>query len=365
MKHNIRMAFLSLLLVLTLGVMPVFAESASHAMDWTHGIGSRYRTDVTSALPFDDELFFISGHQLMRVDDPEYEPELVCNLEDIIWSEALKQSGYYGQVMLLSEDWELILFSANEGRLYAVVPPTNDSILQWRVFGELDYSTVPQMGWKKFPIAKDLYDVTVEQAVYDAENGLYIIAKDKADEYQIVRFDVDTGKGEIIEFPYEEDETSTLTTDMPGFFQWNGTDSAHRQYTLYDGKVLTGVNFSSGEATSAVHDLNNTLTLRAIQDYNITLGDYVTHDGYYAYAPNKDNSAMYFVHDNTVWVMDYDAETSEFSEPRGIDKLPFFAEDTMRGFYWEGFYLIQTHGGLYLCHTGDETARAYLYGGVD
>ena len=42
MKHNLRMAFLSLLLVLTLGVMPVFAESADHAMDWTHGIGSRY-----------------------------------------------------------------------------------------------------------------------------------------------------------------------------------------------------------------------------------------------------------------------------------------------------------------------------------
>lgn len=53
MKHNLRMAFLSFLLVLTLGVMPVFAESADHAMDWTHGIGSRYRTDVTSALPFE------------------------------------------------------------------------------------------------------------------------------------------------------------------------------------------------------------------------------------------------------------------------------------------------------------------------
>ena len=43
MKHNLRMAFLSLLLVLTLGVMPVFAESADHAMDWTHGIGSPRR----------------------------------------------------------------------------------------------------------------------------------------------------------------------------------------------------------------------------------------------------------------------------------------------------------------------------------
>ena len=62
---------------------------------------------------------------------------------------------------------------------------------------------------------------------------------------------------------------------------------------------------------------------------------------------------------------DYDEETGEFSEPRGIDKLPFFAEDTMCGFYWRGFYLIQTHDGLYLCHTGDETARAYLYGEVE
>ena len=159
MKHNLRMAFLSLLLVLTLGVMPAFAESADHAMDWTHGIG----TDVTSALPFEDELFFISGSQLLRVDDPEYEPEVVCNLEDIIWSEALKQSGYYGQVMLLSGGAELVLFSANEGRLYSFVPPTDDTMVRMQMVAELDYSTVPQMGWKKFPIAKDLYDVTVEQ----------------------------------------------------------------------------------------------------------------------------------------------------------------------------------------------------------
>lgn len=364
MKHNLRMAFLSLLLVLTLGVMPVFAESADHAMDWTHGIGSRYRTDVTSALPFEDELFFISGSQLLRVDDPEYEPEVVCNLEDIIWSEALKQSGYYGQVMLLNGGAELVLFSANEGRLYSFVPPTDDTMVRMQMVTELDYSTVPQMGWKKFPIAKDLYDVTVEQAVYDAENGLYVIAKDKTDEYQIVWFDLDTGKGEMLEFALEDDENSHLLTDMPGIFQWSGTSSKYER-TLYDGKVLTTVDLSSGEATKAVHNWVNTLTLQPIPDYDVTLGDYVTHDAYYAYAPNKDNTAMYFVHDNTVWVMEYDEENSQFSEPRGIDKLPFFAEDTMCGFYWCGFYLIQTHDGLYLCHTGDETARAYLYGGVE
>lgn len=364
MKHNLRMAFLSLLLVLTLGVMPVFAESADHAMDWTHGIGSRYRTDVTSALPFEDELFFISGSQLLRVDDPEYEPEVVCNLEDIIWSEALKQSGYYGQVMLLSGGAELVLFSANEGRLYSFVPPTDDTMVRMQMVTELDYSTVPQMGWKKFPIAKDLYDVTVEQAVYDAQYGLYVIAKDKTDEYQIVRFDVDTGKGEMMEFALEDDENSHLMPDMPGFFRWSAESSKYER-TLYDGKVLTMVNLPNGEATSVVHNLVNTLTLQPIQDYDVTLGDYVTHDAYYAYAPNRDNTAMYFVHDNTVWVMEYDEENSQFSEPRGIDKLPFFAEDTMCGFYWRGFYLIQTHDGLYLCHTGDETARAYLYGGVE
>lgn len=241
MKHNLRMAFLSLLLVLTLGVMPVFAESADHAMDWTHGIGSRYRTDVTSALPFEDELFFISGSQLLRVDDPEYEPEVVCNLEDIIWSEALKQSGYYGQVMLLDGGAELVLFSANEGRLYSFVPPTDDTMVRMQMVEELDYSTVPQMGWKKFPIAKDLYDVTVEQAVYDAENGLYVIAKDKMDEYQIVRFDVDTGKGEMMEFALEDEEDSHLMPDMPGFFRWSAESSKYER-TLYDGKVLTMVN---------------------------------------------------------------------------------------------------------------------------
>lgn len=168
----------------------------------------------------------------------------------------------------------------------------------------------------------------------------------------------------MLEFALEDDENSHLLTDMPGIFQWSGTSSKYER-TLYDGKVLTTVDLSSGEATKAVHNWVNTLTLQPIQDYDVTLGDYVTHDAYYAYAPNKDNTAMYFVHDNTVWVMEYDEENSQFSEPRGIDKLPFFAEDTMCGFYWRGFYLIQTHDGLYLCHTGDETARAYLYGGVE
>ena len=266
--------------------------------------------------------------------------------------------------MLLSGGAELVLFSANEGRLYSFVPPTDDTMVRMQMVTELDYSTVPQMGWKKFPIAKDLYDVTVEQAVYDAQYGLYVIAKDKTDEYQIVWFDLDTGKGEMLEFALEDDENSHLLTDMPGIFQWSGTSSKYER-TLYDGKVLTTVDLSSGEATKAVHNWVNTLTLQPIPDYDVTLGDYVTHDAYYAYAPNKDNSAMYFVHDNTVWVMDYDEENSQFSEPRGIDKLPFFAEDTMCGFYWRGFYLIQTHDGLYLCHTGDETARAYLYGGVE
>ena len=161
------------------------------------------------------------------------------------------------------------------------------------------------MGWKKFPIAKDLYDVTVEQAVYDAENGLYVIAKDKTDEYQIVRFDVDTGKGEMMEFALEDEEDSHLMPDMPGFFRWSAESSKYER-TLYDGKVLTMVNLPNGEATSVVHNLVNTLTLQPIPDYDVTLGDYVTHYAYYAYAPNKDNTAMYFVHDNTVWVMEYD-----------------------------------------------------------
>ena len=50
MKHNLRMAFLSLLLVLTLGVMPVFAESVDHAMDWTHGIGRPHGRDQRAAV---------------------------------------------------------------------------------------------------------------------------------------------------------------------------------------------------------------------------------------------------------------------------------------------------------------------------
>ena len=90
----------------------------------------------------------------------------------------------------------------------------------------------------------------------------------------------------MMEFALEDEEDSHLMPDMPGFFRWSA-ESSNTERVLYDGKKLTTVNLPNGEATSVVHNLVNTLTLQPIQDYDVTLGDYVTHDAYMPMPPTR------------------------------------------------------------------------------
>lgn len=135
MKHNLRMAFLSLLLVLTLGVMPVFAESATDTDDgyestlWGKTSVSQYRTDIRDAAVFGYDLYYISGHYLMRVDDCLSYANPVLDLNEIIQSETLRSIGYYDEVSIIVADYRLVLFSGNEGLSRVTVRTVSSWIL--------------------------------------------------------------------------------------------------------------------------------------------------------------------------------------------------------------------------------------------
>ena len=102
MKHTLRAAFLSLLLVLTLGVMPVFAESAIDTDNddgyestlWGKTSVSQCRTDIRDAVVFGYDLYYISGHYLMRADSCLSYANPVLDLNEIIQSETLRSIGY-------------------------------------------------------------------------------------------------------------------------------------------------------------------------------------------------------------------------------------------------------------------------------
>lgn len=351
MKHNLRMAFLSLLLVLTLGVMPVFAESTTDTDDgyestlWGKTSVSQYRTDIRDAAVFGYDLYYISGHYLMRVDDCLSYANPVLDLNEIIQSETLRSIGYYDEVSVIVADYRLVLFSGNEGLLYFLKSDGADGFVLNDVSKPLDYASAWGVKWKEFPIAPGLYDAQYEDAFYDEETRALFVLVRKDDSPLVVRFDLETGKGEWVEVAESENAETYGYLFADGVLNVIRVEDDGSETTFfYADQWLFGVNLEKGVYTDDDLNLSTKFTLEPIKDYDLTLGDYVTHSDYRGYVvdADPDHECLYFVHDNTVWCLDADTE-----EVTGIAKLPFFAEDVRKGLVWDDCYLLVTDGGLY------------------
>ena len=208
---------------------------------------------------------------------------------------------------------------------------------------KLDYQSVPGLGWKEFPIAPGLYDVQYEDAFYDdATNALFVIVCDD-ESHMVVRFDLETGKGEWVEVAESENAETYGYLFADGVLDTSEVADIDSQTTyFYSNQNLFGVNLTKGVYTENKINLATIFTLEPIKDYDLTLGDYMTHSDYRGYVVDAAGECFYFVHDNTVWCLNANTE-----EVTGIAKLPFFAEDVRKALLWDDCYLLLTHDGLY------------------
>lgn len=340
--------FLSLLLTLS---SVAVAETVTNVDDSDDFVQTRwvddglyeYRTDITSIALRGGTLCYITGSHLLYADEATSYNSVALDLSKIIQSETLNKIGYYDQVTILTSLNHKALFSASEGRVYFLRGETDS---EWWFNSEsvkLDYQSVPGLGWKEFPIAPGLYDVQYEDAFCDeAANALFVIVCDD-ESHRVVRFDLETGKGEWVEVAESENAETCGYLWVDGVLDKSNAQSADSETTyFYYNQDLFGVNLAEGVYTEDKIDLSTKVTLEPIKDYDLTLGDYVTHSDYRGYVVDTVRECFYFVHDNTVWCLDANTE-----EVTGIAKLPFFAEDVRKALLWDDCYLLLTHDGLY------------------
>lgn len=354
MKHNLRMAFLSLLLVLTLGVMPVFAESAIDTDNddgyestlWGKTSVSQCRTDIRDAVVFGYDLYYISGHYLMRADSCLSYANPVLDLNEIIQSETLRSIGYYDEVSIIVADYRLVLFSGNEGLLYFLKSDGVNGYQLDFVSKPLDYASAWGVKWKEFPIAPGLYDIDYEEAYYHDDFGLFIVACTDDGEHCVVHFDKKTGKGGMVDVQTSEDADSYGYLWADGILDTSAVEGAEEKTLyFYSGAKLFSVNLETMAYLPDSLDFTGEADLEAVKDYDIQRGAYVTHDAYRGYAVDVENQTFYFAHDNTAWKLS--ADDNAQVEVTAVAKLPFYAEKVRKGLVWDDCYLLVTDGGLY------------------
>lgn len=340
--------FLSLLLTLS---SVAAAETMTNVDDsddfeqtcWVDDGLYEYRTDITSIALRGGTLCYITGSHLLYANEAASYNSVALDLSKIIQSETLKQIGYYDQVTILTSLNHKALFSASEGLVYFLRGETDS---EWWFNSEivkLDYQSVLGLDWKEFPIAPGLYDVQYEDAFYDeATNALFVIVCDD-ESHKVVRFDLETGKGEWVEVAESENAETYGYLFADGVLDTSEVADIDSQTAyFYSNQNLFSVDLSKGVYTEDKVNFAEAVTLEPIKDYDLTLGDYVAHSDYRAYVVDTTRECFYFVHDNTVWCLDMNTE-----EVTGIAKLPFFAEDVRKALLWDGCYLLLTHDGLY------------------
>ena len=340
--------FLSLLLTLSAVAAAETVTDVDDSDDfeqtcWVDDGLYEYRTDITSIALRGGTLCYIAGSSLLYTNKATAYNSVALDLSTIIQSETLNQIGYYDQLTILTSLNHKALFSASEGRVYFLRGETDS---EWWFNAEsvkLDYQSVPGLGWKEFPIAPGLYDVQYEDAFYDdATNALFVIVCDD-ESHMVVRFDLETGKGEWVEVAESENAETYGYLFADGVLDTSEVADIDSQTTyFYSNQNLFGVNLTKGVYTEDKINLATIFTLEPIKDYDLTLGDYMTHSDYRGYVVDAAGECFYFVHDNTVWCLNANTE-----EVTGIAKLPFFAEDVRKALLWDDCYLLLTHDGLY------------------
>lgn len=346
--------FLALFLSLLLTLFSVAAAETVTNVDnsyfgedkiWLDNSLCQYRMDVKDATIIGSKLFYLSGAYLMYVNDGFTHASTALDLSKIIQSETLKQIGYYDQLSILNAMYasSMALFSANEGLVYFLRETSSGSWQLDSVSVKLDYQSVLGLGWKEFPIAPGLYDVQYEDAFCDAEmETLFVIACDD-ESHRVVRFDLETGKGEWVEVAESENAETYGYLFADGVLDTSEVADIDSQTAyFYSNQNLFSVDLSKGVYTEDKVNFAEAVTLEPIRDYDLTLGDYVTHSDYRGYVVDEERECFYFVHDNTIWCLDMNTE-----EVTGIAKLPFFAEDVRKALLWDGCYLLLTHDGVY------------------
>ena len=167
-------------------------------------------TEVTDLQVFQDELYFIYGDLLLKCHEPDDTPETVYELKNLLPENVKEDMLYasYDDYRLFTDGDSLYIFVTFMQRIYRL--DFEDGEVKPMLYATLDYSSLPELNWTLLDDdCCTFYKTYIQGKIVKIGDKIYMKGSDWSFKTpklinSLVSFSLETGKGEILAYNYDD-----------------------------------------------------------------------------------------------------------------------------------------------------------------
>lgn len=314
-------------------------------------------TEVTDLQVFKDELYFIYGDLLLKCHEPDDTPETVYELKNLLPENVREGMLYssYDDYRLFTDGDSLYIFVTFMQRIYRL--DFEDGEVKPMLYATLDYSTLPELNWTLLDDdCCTFYKTYIQGKIVKIGDKIYMKGSDWSFKTpklinSLVSFSLETGKGEILAYNYDDisevvswQENPEWASTLVVYYnneEWFDCDDGYSH--AIDERRLAVYNPEQRKAEKIILNFQD-LGLENQLTYDLKWGFYNYFINCSAFAWDAENRRIFFLHDDIAWF------TDGTMPARGFDRIPIEAMYVAYGFFWKGAYYFKTYDdGAFVC----------------
>lgn len=307
-------------------------------------------TEVTDLQVFQDELYFIYGDLLLKCHEPDDTPETVYELENLLPENVREDMLYasYDDYRLFTDGDSLYIFVTFMQRIYRL--DFEDGEMKPMLYATLDYSSLPELNWTLLDDdCCTFYKTYIQGKIVKIGDKIYMKGSDWSFKTpklinSLVSFSLETGKGEILAYNYDDisevvswQENPEWASTLVVYYnneEWFDCDDGYSH--AIDERRLAVYNPEQRKAEKIILNFQD-LGLENQLTYDLKWGFYNYFINCSAFAWDAENRRIFFLHDDIAWF------TDGTMPARGFDRIPIEAMYVAYGFFWKGAYYFKTY----------------------
>lgn len=314
-------------------------------------------TEVTDLQVFKDELYFIYGDLLLKCHEPDDTPETVYELKNLLPENVKEDMLYasYDDYRLFTDGDSLYIFVTFMQRIYRL--DFEDGEVKPMLYATLDYSSLPELNWTLLDDdCCTFYKTYIQGKIVKIGDKIYMKGSDWSFKTpklinSLVSFSLETGKGEILAYNYDDisevvswQENPEWASTLVVYYnneEWFDCDDSYSH--AIDERRLAVYNPEQRKAEKIILNFQD-LGLENQLTYDLKWGFYNYFINCSAFAWDAENRRIFFLHDDIAWF------TDGTMPARGFDRIPIEAMYVAYGFFWKGAYYFKTYDdGAFVC----------------
>lgn len=314
-------------------------------------------TEVTDLQVFQDELYFIYGDLLLKCHEPDDTPETVYELKNLLPENVKEDMLYasYDDYRLFTDGDSLYIFVTFMQRIYRL--DFEDGEVKPMLYATLDYSTLPELNWTLLDDdCCTFYKTYIQGKIVKIGDKIYMKGSDWSFKTpklinSLVSFSLETGKGEILAYNYDDisevvswQENPEWASTLVVYYnneEWFDCDDGYSH--AIDERRLAVYNPEQRKAEKIILNFQD-LGLENQLTYDLKWGFYNYFINCSAFAWDAENRRIFFLHDDIAWF------TDGTMPARGFDRIPIESMYVAYGFFWKGAYYFKTYDdGAFVC----------------